>query len=189
VNQTPKAGAVAGLARRQFLKQAALACGAAALPNIVRSSVLGLGGKTPPSERLVLGAIGVGGRGSYDLAAFLPFSEVQIVAVCEVQQDRRDTAKDKVDKYYDNKDCATFRDLRDMFAKQKGLQAVMIATGDRWHTPASLMAMKAGLDIFCEKPCTMSVVEGQALVAAAKRHKRIFQAGMQRLSEGNFVFC
>ncbi len=175
--------------RRAFLKQAALAGGAIALPDLIPSSALGLNGATPPSERLVMGGIGIGGRGGYDLSVFLQFPEVQFVAVCEVQRDRRAAAKRAVDKANGNHDCATYRNLCDLLAERADLNAVLIATGDRWHTPAAVLAMEAGKDVFCEKPCTMSVAEGQALVSTARRQGRVFQAGMQRLSEANFVFA
>lgn len=193
-NSTPNylrktASATTGLARREFLKRTALACGTVALPQIIPSSALGLDGATPPSERLVMGGIGIGGRGGYDLPIFLEFPQVQFVAVCEVQKDRRDAAKRKVDSRYGNTNCAAYRDMRDLLAERTDVDAMLIATGDRWHTPASILAMEAGKDVFCEKPCTMTVAEGQALVETARRQGRIFQAGMQRLSEANFVFC
>ena len=178
-----------GFGRREFLRRAALACSALAVPQIVPSSALGLDGAVAPSERLVMGGIGIGGRGGYDLPILLQFPQVQFVAVCDVQKPRRDAAKQTVDGKYGNKDCASHRDLRDLLSSHGDIEAVLIATGDRWHTPASLMAMQAGKDVFCEKPCTMSVAEGQALVETARRRGRIFQAGMQRLSEANFVFC
>lgn len=175
--------------RRKFLKRTALAWGALTLPQIVPSSALGLGGKTPPSERLVMGGIGLGGRGSYDLSVLLQFPEVQFVAVCDVQKARREAAKQTIDNNYGNSDCAAYRNLCDLLAERMDVDAVLIATGDRWHTPASILAMEAGKDVYCEKPCTMSVAEGRALVSTARRHSRIFQGGMQRLSEANFVFA
>lgn len=166
-----------------------MAGGVLALPQIIPSSALGLGGATAPSERLVMGGIGIGGRGSYDLSILLAFPEVQFVAVCEVQKHRRDAAKQTIDNTYSNKDCAIYRNMCDLLAERTDLDAVLIATGDRWHTPAATLAMEAGKDVFCEKPCTMSVAQGQALVSTARRQGRVFQAGMQRLSEANFVFA
>jgi predicted dehydrogenase len=151
--------------------------------------VLGRGGAVAPSERIVMGGIGIGGRGGYDLGILLQEPEVQFVAVCDVRKARRDAVKQQVDKAYGNGDCATYRNLREFIAQRTDLDAVLIATGDRWHTPASIMAMKAGLDVFCEKPSSMSIAEGQELVAVARRYGRIFQSGMQRLSEANFVFA
>ncbi len=178
------------LTRRRFLAGATRAGAvAAAAPLIVPASVLGRGGAVAPSERIVMGGIGIGNRGAYDLNLLLQEAGVQFVAVCDVRRARREAVKQLVDQAYGNRDCATSRDLRDFLARRTDLEAVLIATGDRWHTPASILAMKAGLDVFCEKPSSMSVAEGQALVAAARRYGRIFQSGMQRLSEGNFVFA
>ena len=177
------------MGRRDFLRTTALACGALAVPQMVPASALGRDGAVAPSERIIMGGIGLGGRGSYDLSILLQCPEVQFVAVCDVQKSRRDAAKHAVDGKYGNQACATFRDFRELLGQRTELNAVLIATGDRWHTPAAIMAMKAGKDVFCEKPCTMSVAQGQALVETARRQGRIFQAGMQRLSEANFVFC
>ena len=177
------------LPRREFLRRTALACGALALPQIVPASALGRDGTVAPSNRIIMGGIGIGGRGSYDQSILLQFPDVQFLALCEVQKNRRDAAKQRVDTKYGNQDCATYRDLRDLLTERTDLEAVLIATGDRWHTTASVMAMKAGKDVFSEKPCTMSVAEGQALVETARCQGRIFQAGMQRLSEANFVFA
>ena len=177
------------LSRRGFFKTAAAACGALAMPQVIPASALGLDGTRAPSDRIVMGGIGIGGRGGYDLSVLLHERDVQFVAVCDVQKTRRDAAKNMVDSTYANKDCVVYRDLRDLLAERTELDAVLIATGDRWHAAASIMALKAGKDVFCEKPCTMSVSDGQALVDTARRHGRIFQAGMQRLSEASFVFA
>lgn len=179
----------ARLGRREFIRRTALACGVVGIPQIVPSSLLGLNGATPPSERIVMGGIGIGGRGTYDLSIFLQFPEVQFTSLCEVQKTRRDAAKQMVDTAYGNKDCVVYRDMRDLIAERQELDAVLIATGDRWHTTAATLAMRTGKDVFCEKPCTMSVSQGQALVDTARSQSRIFQAGMQRLSEANFVFA
>lgn len=177
------------LSRREVL-QAGAAVGAGwALAAFVPAPALGRDGRAAPSERIVMGGIGIGGRGGYDLSVLLHESDVQFVAVCDVQKTRRDAAKNMVDARYGNQDCAAYRDLRELLAERPELDAVLIATGDRWHAVAAILAMQAGKDVFCEKPCTMSVTDGQALVATARRHGRIFQAGMQRLSEANFVFA
>ncbi|MDO8545003.1 MAG: Gfo/Idh/MocA family oxidoreductase [Opitutaceae bacterium] len=182
-------GGPRSLSRRQFLSRAAKAGAILGAPLIVPASVLGRGGAVAPSERIVMGGIGIGGRGGYDLGILLQEPGVQFVAVCDVRKTRRDAVKRQVDDAYHNRDCATFRDLRELIATRTDLDAVLIATGDRWHAPAAIMAMRAGLDVFCEKPSTMSVTQGQELVATARRYGRIFQTGMQRLSEANFVFA
>jgi predicted dehydrogenase len=177
------------LNRRQFVGRAVRAGVALAAPSIVRAAVLGRGGGVAPSERIVMGGIGMGGRGTYDLGILLQEAGVQFVAVCDVRKARRDAIKQQVDQTYGNTDCARYRDMRELMAQRTDLDAVLIATGDRWHTPASTLAMRAGLDVFCEKPSTMSIAEGRELVAVARRYGRIFQSGMQRLSEANFVFA
>ena len=176
------------LSRRQFLKGTAALGAAVAAPMIIPASALGRGGKVAPSERIIMGGIGLGGRGTFDLNAFLHESDVQYVAVCEVQKSRRDTAKETIDKFYKNKDAATYRDLRELLARED-LDAVTIATGDRWHTPAAIAALKSGRDVYCEKPASLSIAEGQALVEAGRRYGRIFQSGIQRLSEANFIIA
>lgn len=177
------------LNRRQLIKRALAAGGALAVPAIIPASALGRGGALAPSERIVMGAIGVGGRGSGDLAWMLGEPDVQVVAVCDVRQASRESARDMVNGKYGNKDCAAYGDLRELLARHPEMDAVLIATGDRWHTPASILAMQAGMDVYCEKPGALTIAEGQALVAAEKRYGRIFQTGAQRASESNFIMA
>src|ERR1035438_1158738 len=122
-----------GFGRREFLRRAVLACGALAVPQVIPGSALGLDGAVAPSERIVMGGIGLGGRGGYDLSILLQFPEVQFIAVCDVQKPRRDAAKQTADGKYGNKDCATHRDLRDLLSAHSDIEAVLIATGDRWQ--------------------------------------------------------
>ena len=175
------------LNRRQFLTRSLAAGSAFAVPNIIPASALGRGGAVAPSERIVMGAIGLGGRGSGDLGWMLGESDVQFVAVCDVRKGNREAAKNAVDGRNGNKDCAAYRDMRELLAKHPEIDAMLIATGDRWHTPASIAAMKAGKDVYCEKPGALTIAQGQALVAATKRYGRIFQTGAQRASESNFI--
>ena len=172
--------------RRAFLSRAAAAC---ALPALVPASALGRDGAVAPSNRIVMGAIGLGNRGTGDLRSWvLPEKDVQFVAICDVRKERRDAIKAMADAHYGNADCAQYIDMKEMLARPD-IDAVLIATSDRWHACASILAMRAGKDVYTEKPATMTVQEGQALVATAKAHGRVYQAGMQRLSEPNFVVC
>ena len=176
--------------RRLFLKRTLAASGGAlALPYMIPASALGRDGATAPSERIVMGAIGLGGRGSSDMNWMLGEQDVQFVAVCDVQRGKLDKAKADVDGRYGNKDCAAYRDFRELLAARKDIDAMLIATGDRWHAPAAILAMQAGKDVYCEKPGALTIAEGQALVQAEKRYGRIFQTGAQRLSESNYVFA
>ena len=174
-----------GMSRRWFLKASA----AFAVPALVRGSALGKDGAVPPSERIVVGAIGIGGRGTHDLRWMLPERDVQFVAICDIRRSRRLAVKQIADQRYGNKDCAMYRDIREFLAERTDIDAILTATGDRWHALASIMAMRAGKDVYTEKPSCMTIAEGQAVVATAKRYGRVYQTGTQRLSQGNFVFC
>ncbi len=177
------------LTRRQFLKRAAIAASAVTLPYYVPASVLGRGATVAPSERIVMGGIGIGGRGSHDMTWMLNEPDVQWVAVCDVVKRRRQAAKNKVDSKYGNKDCALYADLREFLAERTDVDAVLIATGDRWHALASVMAMQAGKDVYCEKPACLTMAQGSMVVETARRYGRIYQTGAQRLSEPNHVFA
>lgn len=176
------------LTRRRFLRRGAMAAGAAVLPWYVPASALGRDGAVAPSERIVVGGIGLGGRGSYDLGYMLTQADVQWAAVCDVRKGRRDAAKAAVDNRYGNKDCATYRDFRDLLAERPDVDAVLIATGDRWHALASILAMRAGKDVYCEKPACLTMAQGQAVVETARRYSRVYQTGAQRLSEPHHVY-
>ena len=177
-----------GFDRRQFLRRAAAGGAGIALPHIVPASALGRGERPAPSERIVMGGIGLGGRGTGDLKWLLTQNDIQFVAACDVRKQRRDNAKKMIDTRYGNSDCATYRDLREILAERGDIDAMLIATGDRWHALAGVLAMKAGKDVYCEKPGTMTIRQGRALVNVAKRYGRIFQTGAQRMCEPMFVF-
>jgi len=177
------------LTRRRFLTRGAMAAGALALPYYVPASALGRGGAVAPSERIVMGGIGVGGRGSYDLGYLLTQPDVQWVAVCDILKSRREAARNAVNNKYGNQDCAAYGDLRQLLAERTDVDAVLIATGDRWHALASILAMRAGKDVYCEKPACLTMAQGQAVVETAHRYARIYQTGAQRLSEPNHVFA
>ena len=175
--------------RREFLRQTILAGAAITLPLAMPARVLGRDGAVAPSERIVFAGIGLGPRGQYDLSVMLPEKDVQFVAICDAKKSQRDAIKNLVDKKYDNKDCAQYRDMREFLAKRTDIDALLIATGDRWHATASVMAMRAGKDVYSEKPSSMTIAEGQAVVATARRYGRVYQTGTQRLSEDNFTFA
>ena len=166
-----------------------MAASAVALPYYIPASALGRGGAVAPSERIVMGGIGIGGRGSYDLGAMLSEPDVQWVAVCDVVKGRREAAKNTVDSKQGNKDCAVYGDMHQFLAERTDVDAVLIATGDRWHAPASTLAMRAGKDVYCEKPACLTMAQGQMVVETARRYERVYQTGAQRLSEPNHVFA
>jgi len=175
--------------RRQFLGRAAVAGGLVAAPWLVPGSALGRDGAVAPNERIVLGGIGIGGRGSGDLRWMMAEKDVQFVAVCDAKKAQRAKVKQIVDERYGNTDCVTYRDIREFLAVRDDIDAVLIATGDRWHALASVMAMRAGKDVYSEKPSCMTIAQGQAVVETANRYRRIYQTGTQRLSEAKFTFA
>ncbi len=163
--------------RRSFLKGAAAAAG---FPYVLTSTALGAAGRPPASDRIVMGGIGMGGRGRSDMGGFLRFDEVQWVAVCDVQKRARDAAKQTVDGRYGNSDCAEhvhFRDLLD----RGDLDAVMIATPDHWHAIPAIEACTRGIDVFCEKPLTLTIREGRQMVQAARHYGCVVSSGSQRV--------
>lgn len=175
--------------RRRFLKTSAAGGAALMAPTLIPASALGQDGAVAPSERIVFGGIGIGNRGSFDLRMLLREPEVQFVALCDPQKGRVEAAKKLVDARYDNHDCQLYHDIRVFLAERNDIDAVLSTTGDRWHALAAIMAMRAGKDVYSEKPSCMTIKEGRAVVETAERYGRIYQTGTQRLSEANFTFA
>ncbi len=171
--------------RRDFLFNTATATAAASLATVVPSHVLGRDGNIAPSEKIALGIIGIGPRCTYDLKAMLKFPDVRCVAIADVQAKRRDAGKALVDEHYGSGDCILFRDFRELLDR-KEIDAVLVATGDRWHAAASILAAKAGKDVYSEKPCGITIAACQELADTLHKEKRVFQAGTQRRSVPNF---
>ncbi len=171
--------------RRSFLQRSALAGAALAAPSFVPGHVLGGDGGASPGETIVLGVIGIGPRCTYDLKAMLGLDDVRCVAIADVQASRRDAGKRLVDEHYGNRDCTLYRDFRELLDRND-VDAVLVATGDRWHAPASMMAAEAGKDVYSEKPCGLTIDLCQRLDETMKRTGRVFQAGTQRRSVPNF---
>jgi len=170
------------LSRRAFLKGTATAGAAVALPTIVPSRVLGA---DAPSNKIVMGAIGVGSMGRGDLGGFLGDSRVRVVGVCDVDRKHQQRAKSMVDGRYKNQDCKTYLDYRELIGRGD-LDAVMTALPDHWHALPAIAAAKAGCDIHGQKPFSRSIREGRAMCDAVQRYGRIWQTGSQQRSEGRF---
>jgi len=169
--------------RRQFIQAAAAAT--LGMPTIIPASALGRDGHVAPSNRIVLGGIGLGRRGQKVLEGFFQQPDCQFIAIADPQKERRDMVKAKTDEHYGNTDCVVYDDMSGVLDRDD-IDAVLITTGDRWHTTASIYAARAGKDIYCEKPCAMNIQECQELDDHVRKHKRIFQAGTQRRSVPNF---
>jgi predicted dehydrogenase len=174
------------LNRRGFLRRATgMAAGAIAFPYVVPSSALGNAGSVAPSNRVVMGSIGVGSMGTGDMQGFLNKKEVQYMAVCDVDKGHRDNAKAIVDKKNGNSDCATYLDFRELIGRGD-LDAVALALPDHWHSIPAIAAARAGLDIHAQKPFARTIREGRAMCEAVKRYGIVWQTGSQQRSEENF---
>ena len=115
-----------------------------------------------PSERIVVGGIGIGNRGTYDLGCFLEQKDVQFVAVCDVKESAATRSRKSPTRHHGNKNCAMYRDFRELLDRND-IDAVLIATGPNWHGTAAMNAARAGKDMYCEKPCTKNI--SQSLIA------------------------
>lgn len=176
------------MTRRQFL---ATSAAVAAGPMILCSPTRGL---AAPSERIRLGFIGTGIQSRGHLRRFVGTSDVQVVAVCDVVKERREDSKRIVEEGYAKqkerssyKGCAAYNDFRELLARED-IDAVVIGTPDHWHAIPSIMACRAGKDVYCEKPLSLTIREGRAMVEAARKHDRVFQTGSQQRSEFGGLF-
>lgn len=174
------------LTRRDLLKTTAgLAAGAISIPCIVPSSVFGAEGAVAPSNRLLVGMIGVGSQGGWDMRGFLGIKETMVVAVCDIDTKRQKTAKFEVDKQYGNNDCKTYLDFRDVIARSD-IDIIATAVPDHWHSIPAIMAAQAGKDIHGQKPLARTIREGRLICDAVKRYGVIWQTGSWQRSIYNF---
>ncbi|MCP4506446.1 MAG: Gfo/Idh/MocA family oxidoreductase, partial [Fuerstiella sp.] len=166
--------------RREFLSGTAALTSAVAVPWIASQNAVAYN-KVGSNDRINLGVIGIGPRCTYDLTAMLKSDDIRCVAIADVQSSRRDAGKALVDGHYGNKDCVLFRDFRELLARED-IDAVIVATGDRWHADASILAARAGKDVYSEKPCGLTIGNCRDLADTFTETKQIFQAGTQRRS-------
>ena len=192
--------------RRQFIQRGAIAtAGAIGFPSIVPSSVFGADGQVAPSNRIVLGSIGLGGQGTHNMRAFLQMADTQVVAVCDVERESnkylgggtfgREPARRIVNEHYAQntpsgtyQGCESYEHFRDLLARED-IDAVVICTPDHWHGVIAYEAAVAGKDIYCEKPLTNTIAEGRAVADAVKRYGRVLQTGSHERSGGNARFA
>lgn len=143
-----------------------------------------------------MGAIGAGGQGTRHIGGgiwvqgggFLAKPDVQIVAVSDVNRNNLNNAKGIIDKFYGNDNCATYHRFEELLARDD-IDIILCATGDRWHSPVSIAAAKAGKDVYCEKPISLTVYEARELARTFRRYARIFQTGTQQRSWYEFRFA
>jgi len=181
--------------RRNFLKGAAASL---AFPTIISSTALGKGDKPVPSERITLGVVGFGARAQQVMLEFFKQPDSQFLAVCDVHDYHyRDlepnmrkplgwkAGKEMVDTKYGNTDCKAYTDAWEIFNRDD-IDAVLVMTPDHWHAQHTLAALKAGKDVYCEKPITHFFAEGLAVHEEVARQNAIFQVGSQQRSSSNF---
>ena len=200
----PPAQRAEDISRRHFLRHVGAAGAALATPNLFPASVLGFGGHTAPSERIGMGFIGLGGQGTghllggawtYVPGGYIARDEVQVLAVCDVRKERRDSAHQRCNQMYAGKlgqagyqGVKAYPDFRELLARPD-IDAVLIAVPYHWAALLATMAMRAGKDVYCEKPSCLTMAQGKIVVETAKQYGRVYQTGAQRLSEPNHVFA
>lgn len=183
------------ISRRRFLKTSAASL---ALPSLVPASALGAGGTAAPSERINMGFIGLGGQGTghllggawtYVPGGYVARPDVQVRAVCDVRRKRRLPAQRRCNEVYAQRfnrpgyeEVQAYNDFRKVLARPD-IDAVLLALPYHWAAPMAIRALRAGKDVYCEKPVAITVRETQTLIETAQRHHRIYQAGTQQRSE------
>jgi predicted dehydrogenase len=174
--------------RRQFLRRtmvAAAGAARAAVPTSVSAPVFGQPKSAAPGDRIRLGFIGVGNRGGQNLGSFLDRGDrVDVVALCDVDAIHLADALRLV-KEKGKRSCVTYSDYRKLI-ENKDVDAVVISTPDHWHALPTIDACNAGKDVYCEKPLTLTIAEGQAMIDAARANRRIVQTGSQQRSDERF---
>lgn len=168
--------------RRTFIQASA----ALAVPTIIGSTALGRQGRVAPSDRISIGVIGTGKMcHGYHLNSLLGYDDVQIAAICEVDKNRCESAKRKIEEKYakktDYKGLKTYVDFRELLARDD-IDAVLIATPDHWHAIPLIEACKAKKDVYCEKPLTLTLLESQRCIEAARKYDCVVQTGSQQRS-------
>ncbi len=155
--------------RRVFLGSAA------AFPVVARGVLRGQGA---PSNRITIGMIGVGNHGvNRNLRMFLAQPDAQVLAVCDVFKSRALRAKSMVEKHYKGPGCMAVTDFRRVL-ERSDIDAIMISTPDHWHVLLSVLSIRAGKDVICEKP-TLTIEEGRFLVKTVRSHRAVFQTSTE----------
>jgi predicted dehydrogenase len=174
--------------RRRFLRSAALLSAAAGLPMVVPSSLLGAAGRPGPNNRITVGAIGLGGQGSGNLEGFLGDQRCQVLAVNDVDRNAFENARKRVNTFYNNQDCAGYKDFRELVARDD-IDVISMATPDHWHALTVMASARAGKDVYGEKPFSHDLREGRAMVTTLNQYGRVWQTGSWQRSTGDFRFA
>ena len=175
--------------RRHFLKTAGLGAAALGIPTLVPSTVFG---QNAPNSRIGLGLIGLGLMMGGHQGHMLGRDDVQVLAVCDVHRQRREAAKDAVEKAYARKagtgaykGCEAYLEF-ERIMERKDIDAVVVVTPDHWHASISTMAMRRGKDVYVQKPMTLTIREGRIMSDVSRQYGAILQVGSQQRSERAF---
>ncbi|RPH99113.1 MAG: gfo/Idh/MocA family oxidoreductase, partial [Calditrichaeota bacterium] len=197
--------------RREFLKKSSSLAAAIAAPLIVPATALGKNGAMPANDRIVIGCIGLGGQGTYNMRAFINQPDTEIIALCDVDEGVSEydmlyqepgkksaglkPAVEKAVAYYAEKGLTVspsrfsqYTDFRELLARGD-IDAVTVCTPDHWHGLISIAAAKAGKDIYCEKPLVNSVAEGRVVCETVRRYRRVLQTGSHERSNDSVRFA
>lgn len=154
--------------RRHFIKTASVAALGAA--SVARAS-------TSPNEKIIVGMIGTGGRGTGLADTMARHPDAEVAFVCDVDQERAQACAARVEKA-GGKAPQIVSDLRKVL-DSKDVDAVVVATPDHWHAPATILACNAGKHVYVEKPCSHNIREGRLMLEAARKHNKVVQVGTQ----------
>ncbi|MCP4311539.1 MAG: Gfo/Idh/MocA family oxidoreductase [Bacteroidetes bacterium] len=172
--------------RRNFLKRAAIAsAGISAFPNIIKASSLGLGSTIAPSDKKSMVLIGCGSMGRGDMSNFLKMNDVQVVALCDIDDSHLAKAKASVDETNGNTDCRTYKDFNELLDKETPDTAIL-ALPDHWHSIIGCAVANKKIDIYGEKPLARTIAGSRAIVDAAQKNDIVWQMGSWQRSEENF---
>ena len=174
------------LTRREMLKRTAATAGSVATPLVVPASVMGKDGETAPSNRITIGSIGVGMMGRGHFRIFAGYPDVQLLALSDVDPWRRNDSTKALERAYaerqpsgSHRGFKAYSDFRELLDRDD-IDAVIIATGERWHPAICVRAAKAGKDIYCEKPISLTIRQARTMAQTVRRHNRVFQTGLQQ---------
>jgi hypothetical protein len=181
------------LTRRTMLKRAAAATGSIAAPMVVPASVLGRDGGIAPSNRITVGSIGVGMMGRGHFRGFAGYPDVQLLAMSDVDPWRRNYATETLKRTYAERQprgsfhgFKAYSDFRELLDRDD-IHAGVIATGERWHPAISARAAKAGKDIYCEKPISLTIRQARTMAETVRRHNCVFQTGLQQRNSPEYL--
>jgi len=170
------------VSRRTFAKAA---FSALALPTIIPGRALGKNGAIAPSNRITIATIGLGDRGGAHISSYIGMPEIELLAVCDIHKPSIKKQMDGVVAAKPNTSCKGYQDFREVLAR-KDIDAITVTCPENWHALMSILAMRSGKDVYCEKALSLSVAEGRAICNTVQQTGRILQAGTQQRSDTRF---